>query len=150
MDAIKVWVWSITALNGGDIAKCAVNADSSAPYLKVVIEPECSHCHNNAHWYHEACPQNQNCKFQVALKDYLATCIEGVKLLPDIIKDLVGMCEDAKKIQEGLKTAFSHLSAIEKAKAIGKVGKNVGKLTKAVSKLKSLQPLVPEAVKNME
>lgn len=37
-----------------------------------------------------------------------------------------------------------------KAKNIGKIGKNIAKLTKGLNKLKALQPMVPEAVKNMQ
>lgn len=35
-------------------------------------------------------------------------------------------------------------------KALGKVAQNTAKLTKGIGKLNGVQPLVPEAVKNME
>lgn len=38
----------------------------------------------------------------------------------------------------------------EKAKALGKIGKNTAKLTKGLAKLKDLTPLVPKAVENVK
>lgn len=60
------------------------------------------------------------------------------------------MAEQAGGMKDKAKTALDGLGALDKAKAIGKIAKNTAKLTKGMGKLKNVQPLVPEAVKNME
>lgn len=37
MDAVKVFLWTMSANNGGDISKCKVSATSSAPYFDAYI-----------------------------------------------------------------------------------------------------------------
>ncbi|EAR85798.1 hypothetical protein TTHERM_00312800 (macronuclear) [Tetrahymena thermophila SB210] len=150
IDAVKVWIWTLAANNEGDIGKCHLNADSSSPYLKVDLGNECSYCKNNPDIFHPECSQNQNAKFQKALQTYIKTCIEGVKQLPDLLKNLIDLAEKSKNLAENCKSCLDALSTLEKAKALSNIAKNSATLASGVSKLKNVQTLVTEAVKNMQ
>lgn len=37
MDAVKVWLWALSANNGGNILKCKPSISISAPYIEIDI-----------------------------------------------------------------------------------------------------------------
>lgn len=73
-DAVRVWVWAMSANHGGEISSCKPSADSNSPYLTVVINNP-----NNSPIIKELED------FRDALRTYIATCATGVKDLPAII-----------------------------------------------------------------
>lgn len=73
-DAVRVWIWALSANHGGSITNCKPSANSESPYLTVVI--------NNPN---KVPALKELEEFRDALRTYIATCATGVKDLPEII-----------------------------------------------------------------
>lgn len=139
LDAVKVFLWALSANNGGNIVSCNPTAKSSAPYLDIKITDASTH----------SIKVDLN-SFKDSLREYLKTVIEGVTQLPKLIEEVVGLVDNANTLKDTASDSLSHLSMMDKAKNLGKIGQNTAKLAKGASKLKSLLPILTEASKNLQ
>jgi len=101
-ECIKVWMWSISANNGGQIGKAGFNIIGDAPYFEV----NCSGCTWEAWW------------IQDYFTKFVKTAVDMPQKCADAVSALGGLAEKCMSLDPAGAIEGSDLDLLDKARAV--------------------------------